>query len=87
MQLSYSNNIFCEIAGKIHLLLTPRKTDGRVPGQQGTPATCNLTYWEVCQQTYVQTLLASFGLVIGQKFRCWGGGGQFSDWFIGLKIK
>ena len=42
MQLSYSNNIFCEIAGKIHLLLTPRKTDGRVHGQQGTPATCNL---------------------------------------------
>ena len=28
--------------------------------------TCNLTYWEVSQQTYVQILLASLGVVIGQ---------------------
>ena len=28
--------------------------------------TCNLTYWEVSQQTYVQILLASLVVVIGQ---------------------
>ena len=33
------------------------------PGQQGAPTTCNL---EVSQQTYVQTLLASLGVVIWQ---------------------
>ena len=27
---------------------------------------CNLTYWKVSQQAYVQTLLASLGVVIGQ---------------------
>ena len=32
---------------KIYLFLTPRKTDGRVPSQQGAPTTCDLTYWEV----------------------------------------
>ena len=51
---------------KIYLLLTPSKSDGRVSSQQGAPATCNLNYWEVYQQTYVQTLLASLGVVIGQ---------------------
>ena len=32
------------------------------------PARCNynLTYWEVSQQTYVQTLLSSLGVAIGQ---------------------
>ena len=29
---------------KIYLFLTPSKTDGRVPSQQGAPTTCNLTY-------------------------------------------
>ena len=35
------------------------------------PARCNynLTYLEVSQQTYVQTLLASLGVAIGAKFR------------------
>ena len=28
--------------------------------------TCNLIYWEVSQQTYVQTLLPSLGVVIGR---------------------
>ena len=51
---------------KIYLLLTPSKTDGRVSSQQGAPTTYNLTYWEVYQQTYVKTLLASLGVVIGQ---------------------
>ena len=51
---------------KSYLLLTPSKTDGRVSSQQGASTTYNLTYWEVYQQTYVQTLLASLGVVIGQ---------------------
>ena len=42
---------------KIHLFLTPSKTDGRVPSQQGAPTTCNQTSWEVSQQTFVETLL------------------------------
>jgi len=54
------------LLGKIYLFLTPSKTDGTVSSQQGTPTTCNLTYWEVSQQTYVQTLKASLGVVIGQ---------------------
>ena len=33
--------------------LTPSKTDGRVPSQQGAPTTYNLTYWEVLQKTYI----------------------------------
>ena len=47
---------------KIYLFLTPSKSDGRVPSQQGAPKTCNLTHWEVSQLTYVQTLLASLGV-------------------------
>ena len=62
------SNEFWEIAGKIYLFLTPSKTDGRVPSQQGAPTTCNLTYWEVSQQTYVQTLLATLGVALGAKF-------------------
>ena len=56
---------------KIYLFLTPSKTDGRVPSQQGAPATCNLTYRRV------QTLLASLGVVIWQNSASscgeWGG--------------
>ena len=52
--------------GKIYLFLTPSKTDGKVPSQQGAPITCNLCCWEVSLQTYVQTLKASLGVVIGQ---------------------
>ena len=40
---------FGRLLGKIYLFLTPSKTDGRVPSQQGAPTTCNLTYWEVSQ--------------------------------------
>ena len=64
------NKAFCShfkhfggLLGKIYLFLTPSKTDGRVPSQQGAPKTCNL---EVSKQTYVQTLLARLDVVIGQ---------------------
>ena len=49
------------LLGKIYLFLTISKTDGRVPSQQSAPKTCNLTYWEVSQQTYVQSITAQFG--------------------------
>ena len=63
--------------GKIYLFLTPSKTDGRVHVQQGAPTTGNLIYWEFSQQTYVQTLLASLGVVKARKsaLQCGGGGG------------
>ena len=48
---------------KIYLFLTPGKTDGRVHSQQGAPTTGNIIYWGFSQQTYVQTLLASLGVV------------------------
>ena len=51
---------------KIYLFLTPSKTNRRIASQQGAPTTCNLTYCEFSQQTYVQTLLVSLGVVIGQ---------------------
>ena len=35
---------------------------------------CNLTFWEVSQQTYVQALLASLGVVIGQNLEPFSGG-------------
>ena len=61
----------------MYLFLTPSKTDERVPSQQGAPTTCNLTYCEVFQQVYVQTLLASLGVVTGQNWtlQLAGGGG------------
>ena len=45
---------------------TRSKTEGRVLRQQSAPTTCNLTYWEVSQQTHLQTLLATLGVVQGQ---------------------
>ena len=54
---------FGRLLGKNNLFLAPSKTDRRVPSQQGVPTTCN---FEVSQQTYVQTLLASLGVVIWQ---------------------
>ena len=42
---------FGRLLGKMYLFLTPSKTDGRVPNQQGAPTTCMLTHWEVSQQT------------------------------------
>ena len=52
----------------VYLFLIPSKNDGRVPKlQQGAPTTCNLTYWEVFQQTYVQTgHRAKFGHSVGE---------------------
>ena len=71
----------------MYLFLTPSKTDGGVNSQQGAPTTCNLTYWEVSQQPYVQTLLASLGVVKGQnsalKWR--GGGGVDRKWELALE--
>ena len=52
---------FGRLLGKINLFLTLSKTEGRVPNQQSAPTTCNLTYWEVSEQT-----LARLGVVIGQ---------------------
>ena len=63
----------------MYLFLTPSKTDGGVNSQQGAPTTCNLTYWEVSQQPYVQTLLASLGVVKGQNSALkWRGGGRLT---------
>ena len=46
------------------------------PASKVEPTTYNLTYWEISQQqTYVQTLLASLGVVIVQNSDLhWGGG-------------
>ena len=38
---------FGRLLGKIYLFLTPSKTDGRVPSQEGVSTTCNLTYSEI----------------------------------------
>ena len=54
------------LLGKIYVFLTPSKTDGRVPSQQGVPTICKLTYWEVSQQRYLQALLAGLGEATGQ---------------------
>ena len=54
------------MAGKNYLFFTLGKTCGRVSSQQGVPTTCNLTYGKDSQQTFVQTLMASLGVVIGQ---------------------
>ena len=60
---------------------TPRKSDGRVLSKQGAPTTCNLTYWEVSQKTYVQTSQASWEWSWG-KIKPYSGGvgeGEVSD--------
>ena len=54
------------MAGKNDLFLTLSKTCGRVSSQQGAPTTCNLTYGKASQQTFVRTLMASLGVVVGQ---------------------
>ena len=43
----------------------PGRHDGRVHSQQGASTTCNLTYWEVSHQLYLQTLLASLVVAKG----------------------
>ena len=63
------------------MFLTPSKTDGRVPSQQGVPTTCNLNYWEVSQQTYLQALLAGLGEATGQNSDLqWGVEGGIETW-------
>ena len=54
---------------------------------------CNLTYWEVSQQTYVQILLASLGVVIGQNSALplgrrggGGGGGKTIRIWVGTEV-
>ena len=76
---------FGRLLGKIYLFLPSRKTDGRIPSQQGAPTTCNLTLWEVSQPTYVQTLLTSFAVVIGKNSDLqWAeGGGGGGLWVFG----
>jgi len=54
------------MAGKNYLFLNLSKTWGRVSSQQGVPTICNLTYGKDSQQTFVQTLKASLGVVMGQ---------------------
>ena len=80
------------LLGKIYVFLTPSKTDGRVPSQQGVPTICNLTYWEVSQQRYLQALLAGLGEATGQNSDLqWGveGGFLLSDckrgWSLEIK--
>ena len=71
----------------MYLFLTPSKTDGGVNSQQGAPTTCNLTYWEVSQQPYVQTLLASLGVVKGQNSPLKWRGGGWQEMGVGLGAK
>ena len=69
------------IARNGFLFFAPSKTDGRVLSQQGAPTTCNLTFWKVSQRKYVQTLLASLGVVIGQNSALqWEEGGSITNW-------
>ena len=68
------------LLGKINLFFTLSKTDREFPAaQQGASTTYNLTYWEVSQRAYVQTLLASLGVVIRKNSALqwgWGEGGR-----------
>ena len=69
------------LLGKIYVFLTPSKTDGIVPSQQVVPTTCNLTYWEVSQQRYLQPLLAGLGEATGQNSDLqWGVEGGIETW-------
>ena len=68
------------LLGKIYLFLSPSKTDRRVPSQKGVPSTtCNPTYRELSQQTYIQTLLNSLGVVKGRNSAFQLGGGGMSE--------
>ena len=71
---------FGRLLGKMYLFLTPRKTNGRVPSQQGAPTTCNVTYWDVSQQTYVHRVPASLGCgnraTLRPSVQSGGGGGR-----------
>ena len=49
--------------------------------RQGVPKTCNLTYWEVSQQRYLQPLLAGLGEATGQNSDLqWGVEGGIGTW-------
>ena len=52
--------------GKFICSSLPARLVEEFPASKVHLLTCNLTYWEVSQQTYVQILLASLGVVIGQ---------------------
>ena len=83
---------FGRLLGKMYLFLTPSKTDGSVPSQQGAPTTCNQTYWEVSQQTYFQTLITGqFELVWvwskGNVQSFSGGGREAHEFRCGLRAK
>ena len=56
----------------MYLVLTPSKTVGRVPSQQGAPTTCNLTYWEVSKQTDRQTDSLHFSTMISKAMQLMG---------------
>ena len=74
---------FGRLLGKMYLFLTLSKTNGRVPSQQGAPTTCNVTYWDVSQLTYVQIVLASLECGNRAKLRPSvqsGGGGGGGGW-------
>ena len=75
--------------GKMYLFLTPRKTNGRVPSQQGAPTTCNVAYWDVSQQTYVHIVLASSGCGNRATLRpsVQSGGGWGGVGWVGLSTK
>ena len=74
-----------DLAHSLLLFLIPSKTNGRVPSQQGATTTgCNPTYWEVSNEKYIQTLLASLGVVKGQNCALqWRGGGCSKDYTNG----
>ena len=66
---------FGRLLGKIYLFLTPSKTGGRVPSQQGALTTCNLTYRKFpsrrMSRHYWPVWVCSQGKI--KDFR-WGGG-------------
>ena len=66
LTLSVCSHFDWEIAGKNLCVPHSQQDCGRVPSQQGVPTTCNLTYWKVSQQGYLQALLPGLGEATGQ---------------------
>ena len=68
---------FGRLLGKQYMFLTPSKTDGRVPSQQGAPTTAaNWFTGKFLNRRMSRWLLASLGVVIGQNSTLqWGEGG------------
>ena len=75
---------FETLLGKIYLFLIPNKTKWGVPSQQGTPTTCNQTYWEVSQQTYFQPVWVWSKSKIQPFIK---GGGSAYEFERGLRVK